>query len=95
MVGLYVWHTNLDGRRQNDAFLFGVGVEWNRRAWRLQVYGSGYLDYMDDLGDKPVLFRTSLEKRGQKIHGMLRFQQGISDFAYTSIETVIRYIFNE
>lgn len=95
MAGLYVWQTNLDGRRQNDAFLFGGGAEWNRPPWRIQVYGSGYLGYMNKLGDKPVLFRTSLERREKRITGLIRLQQGISDFEYTSFEVGIRYVFNE
>jgi hypothetical protein len=95
MVGLYVWQTNLDGRRQNDAFLFGGGIEWNHSAWRIQVYGSGYLGYMNNLGDKPVLCRANMEKRGKRIHGLIKFQQGISDFDYFSIEAGIRYIFKE
>ncbi len=95
MAGLYVWQTNLEGRRQNDAFLFGGGAEWNRSGWRLQVYASGYLGYMNNLGDKPVLFRTGLEKRGRRIHAVLKLQQGISDFQYSSIESGIRYTFND
>ncbi|MBC7826474.1 MAG: hypothetical protein H7122_01915 [Chitinophagaceae bacterium] len=93
MAGLYVWQTNLDGRRQNDAFLFGGGVEWNPSRWRIQMYGSGYLGYMDDLGDKPVLFRTSIERKGKRINGILKFQQGLHDIEYSSVETGIRYIF--
>ena len=95
MVGLYVWQTNLDGQRQNDAFLFGAGVEWNRTAWRIQVYGSGYLGYMNSLGDKPVLCRASLERKGKRINGLLKLQQGISDFEYFSVEAGIRYLFRE
>jgi hypothetical protein len=95
MAGLYVWQTNLDGRRQNDAFLFGAGLEWNYSGWRIQAYGSGYLGYMNNLGDKPILFRTNLERRGKRVHGLLRFQQGISDFGYSSFEAGLRYAFKE
>lgn len=92
MAGLYVWQTNLDGRRQNDALLFGGGVEWNRSPWRLQMYGSGYVGYMGDIGDKPVLFRTNLERRGKRIHALIQLQQGIHDFEYSSIGAGIRYV---
>lgn len=93
MAGLYVWQTNLAGRRQNDAFLFGGGLEWNPAGWRLQMYGSGYLGYMEDQGDKPLLFRTSLEQKGKRINVILKFQQGLHNFEYSSIETGIRYAF--
>ena len=93
MAGVYVWQTNLDGRRQNDAFLFGGGIEWNPRGWRMQMYGSGYLGYMNHAGDKPVLFRTTIEQRGKKLNGILKFQQGLHDFKYSSIEAGLRYAF--
>jgi hypothetical protein len=93
MAGLYVWQTNLDGRRQNDAFLFGGGIEWNHRKWHMQVYGAGYLGYMNNFGDKPIVFRTTFERRGKNINGILKFQQGIHDFDYTGVETGIRYSF--
>lgn len=95
MAGLYVWQTNLAGKRQNDAFLFGGGAEWNRSAWRIQVYSSGYLGYMNNSGDKPILFRTSLERKGKRTTALLKFQQGICDFEYTSFEAGIRYVFND
>lgn len=93
MAGLYVWQTNLDGRRQDDAFLFGSGIEWNPRRWHIQLYGTGYLGYMDQLGDKPILLRASIEHKGKRINEILKFQRGISDFEYSSIEAGLRYNF--
>jgi len=95
MAGLYVWQTNLDGQRQNDAFLFGGGLEWNPSLWRVQIYGSGYLGYMNNEGDKPILFRTHIERRGKKINGILKFQQGLYNFKYSSVEGGIRYIYKK
>ena len=93
MAGLYVWQTNLDGRRQNDAFLFGGGLEWNNQKWHMELYGAGYLGYMNNLGDKPIVIRNTLERRGKRIHGILKLQQGVNDFDYSSVETGIRYTF--
>ena len=93
MTGLYVWQTNLDGKRQNDAFLFGGGMEWNPPSWRVQLYGTGYLGYMDDLGDKPVLIRAGLEQKGKRINGILKFQHGLSNFDYSSVEAGLKYTF--
>jgi hypothetical protein len=33
MAGIYVWQLTGDGHRQNDAFLFGTGLEWNKNKW--------------------------------------------------------------
>ncbi|HET9276863.1 MAG TPA: hypothetical protein VFN95_01715 [Flavitalea sp.] len=93
MAGLYVWQTNLDGRRQNDAFLFGGGMEWNPPSWRVQLYGTGYLGYMDDLGDKPVLIRAGIEQKGKRINGILKFQHGLFNFDYSSVEAGLKYTF--
>jgi len=93
MTGVYVWHTNRDGQRQNDAFLFGGGLEWNPASWRMQVYGSGYLGYMKDQGDKPILLRANIERIGKRVNGLVKFQHGLYDFDYTSVEAGIRYSF--
>ena len=95
MAGLYVWQTNLDGRRQNDAFLFGGGIEYSPSKLRIQVYGTGYLGYMNNTGDKPVLLRAAFEQRGKRINGVFKFQQGIHDFDYTSIEAGLKYGFKK
>jgi len=91
MLGFYVWQTNDPVLRQNDAFLFGSGWEWNKNDWRLQTYATGYIGYKND-GDKPVLFRLSLEKKGEKAIYRFRFQKGIRDFEYTSLEMGLRYL---
>lgn len=94
MAGLYVWQTNLDGRRQDDAFLFGAGIEWNPPSFRVQMYGTGYLGYMNNEGDKPVLIRATIEQRRKGINAIVKFQQGIHNFRYSSVEGGIRYIFS-
>lgn len=95
MAGLYVWQTNLNGRRQNDAFLFGGGIEWNQHRWRMQINSSGYLGYMDNDGDKPILLRASLENKGKRTTKLFRFQQGIHNFQYSSFEIGLRYNFRK
>lgn len=93
MAGLYFWQTNLDGRRQNDAFLFGGGIEWNPDKWKMQLYSSGYLGYMDDMGDKPIVLRAAFEHKGSRTTKILRLQQGIHNFEYSSVELGLRYNF--
>jgi len=95
MAGLYSWQTNLDGKRQDDAFLFGGGIEYNKRSFRVQSYCSGYLGYMENKGDKPIVFRTSVEQRWNHIIAFTRFQQGLHDNAFTSIELGMKYKFRD
>ncbi len=94
MLGLYVWQTNVDNLRQNDALLFGSGVEWNRKGLRLQGYAAGYSGYKNN-GDRPWVFRLNLEKRKKNKVYIVRLQQGMHDFAYFSVEAGARFIFSK
>ncbi len=92
MLGFLVWQTNDDYPPQNDAFLFGSGIEWNNKQLKIQAYGTGYLGYKNN-GDKPVLFRLFLERSGKKINTLFRFQQGLNDFKYSSVEAGMKFVF--
>lgn len=93
MAGFLVWQTNDDDLRQDDAFLFGSGVEWNRKGIRVQGYGAGFLGYKNN-GDKPIVLRLTLEKTKKRNVFLFRLQQGLHDFDYFSVETGIKYLFN-
>jgi hypothetical protein len=95
MLGFYSWQIISDKHRQDDAFLFGSGAEWNNRSFRLQTYIAGYLGYLEKSGDKPVVFRTSLEKKLKRCGLLLGFQQGLHDFKYTTAEAGVKYLFGK
>ena len=91
MLGFYVWQTNDDKHRQDDAILFGSGFEWSQHGWRIQAYATGYSGYKNN-GDRPVLVRLGTEKiLHQKIY-VIRLQQGLHDFAYSSVEAGIKFV---
>jgi hypothetical protein len=94
MLGFLVWQTNDDDLKQNDAFLFGTGVEWNYRGFRLQAYGAGFIGYKEN-GDKPVVARLNLEKAKKRLVYLLRLQQGLNDFDYFTVETGARLLFKK
>lgn len=94
MAGLFVWQLTGDGHRQDDAFLFGTGLEWNKQGWKIQAYGAGYLGYMHNSGDKPIVLRTHTEKRFRNTGILLRLQQGINDVEYSSAEFGVKLFFN-
>jgi hypothetical protein len=93
MLGFYSWQVESDEHNQEDAFLFGMGLEWNKNNWRIQTNISGYLGYLKNSGDKPVVFRFNLEKKIKKISLLLGFQQGLHDFEYSSVEFGAKYFF--
>jgi hypothetical protein len=92
MMGFLVWQTNEDHLRQNDAFLFGTGAEYNKKGWKMQLYGAGYIGYKDN-GDKPIVVRANLEKAKNRTAYFLRLQQGMNDFEYLTVEAGGRVLF--
>ncbi len=92
MAGFLTWQIESDKHNQDDAFLFGSGLEWNKKNWRLQTYIAGYLGYIEGQGDKPIVFRTTLERKLKRNSLLLGFQQGINDFDYTSVEAGYKYV---
>ncbi len=93
MLGFYSWQLQSDRHQQDDAFLFGAGMEWNKNQWRIQANIAGYLGYLKNSGDKPVVARLGIEKKIKRISWLLRFQQGLHDFAYTTVEGGAKYFF--
>lgn len=90
MLGLYVWHLNIEG--QNDAILYGGGFEYNYNNWRMITSCRGYSGYRNN-GDRPLVINSSFEKKFKNISYLLNLQQGLHDYGFTSIETGIKYLF--
>jgi hypothetical protein len=91
MFGFYTWQIESDRHNQDDAFLFGSGLEWDKKSLKVQSYIAGYLGYLENSGDKPIVFRAQLEKRLKKTSLLLGFQKGLHDFAFTSVEFGAKY----
>ena len=95
MLGFYSWQIQSDGHQQDDAFLFGAGVEWNKNQWRIHSHIAGYLGYLKNSGDKPVVARLGIEKKIKRTGFLLRFQQGLHDFTYTTVEGGVKFFFTK
>jgi hypothetical protein len=84
-AGFYCWHTNEDDLRQNDALMFGGGIDWKTKSWLLSLQTAGYVGYINN-GDKPLVARAKIHKKiTPHITTFLHLQHGIHDFYYTSI----------
>jgi hypothetical protein len=92
MAGFYVWQVTNFG--QNDAFLFGGGLEYNANGWRWKLNGRGYTGWIGD-GDFPILVSTSLEKQMKTFAIYLQLQQGLHDYGYTGVEFGTKYLFGK
>jgi hypothetical protein len=91
MLGFYSWQIESEKHNQDDAFLFGSGLEWKSKSLTVQSYIAGYLGYLEKKGDKPVVFRTQIEKQLKKTSFLLGFQKGLQNFAFTSVEFGAKY----
>ena len=94
MVGGYFWQAdNIRRHRQDDAFLFGSGLEWNKKNIRIQTCITGYLGWYYRLRDKPILFRAGIDKTMKKNTWFFQFQQGLHNFNYSSVEMGLKFNF--
>lgn len=91
MAGLYTWQVNEERYEQNDAFLFGAGTEYHHRNFGFEFSAAGYLGYLKQRKDKPVVLRMGLEQKLKHSLVLLKFQQGIHDFKYSSLELGLKY----
>lgn len=82
--GFYCWHTNNNDLRQNDALMYGIGIDLLLKEIKVSLQTSGYSGYIDN-GDKPIVLRAKIEHASQsKFRPFLQIQQGLNDFPYTS-----------
>lgn len=84
MAGLYFWQTNT-AHKQNDAYLYGTGLQLRHRQTTINGRLAGYSGYFNN-GDHPVVVRGSLEQRfTSRFAARLSLQHGLHDFLYTTV----------
>jgi len=93
MAGFYCWQIDKGDLRQNDAFLFGTGLEYNKNKWTMKAHLAGYLGYMENQGDKPILARFNAEKKFNRASVLMKWQQGLHDFKYSTAELGVKFFF--
>lgn len=90
MLGMYVWQTNSDIRFQNDALLFGMGLNYQRGSWLIGTHIRGYSGYLNN-GDRPVVWKTEMSRAFDRFRVEGSYQVGLHDFAYHSLELGVAY----
>jgi hypothetical protein len=99
MLGFYSWQMNLPENRQNDAFLFGVGMDLSFRSFYINNAVDGYLGYFGKeqvivgdkedpvpFNDRPVVYRLDIMKKTNHIDFGLGCQLALNDFPYQSFK---------
>ncbi len=94
MGGFYSYQTQGGNAnyRQNDAFLFGLGLGWRFHEWQMDHTVRGYLGYFN-LRDKPIVYRGSVTRDFGSFRLMAACQVGLHDLPYVSPEIGIGYLF--
>jgi hypothetical protein len=90
MIGFYSWQTNNDAHMQDDAFLYGAGIDIASEKIRLSASTGGYIGYIKD-HDRPVVARLSILKLGNHFDCGISAQAGINDYPYNSIKLSVVY----
>jgi hypothetical protein len=106
MAGFYSWQMNLPDNRQNDAILYGFGVDYLFEDLHLTNAIEGYSGYFGNtdvfpgnkdiaviFNDRPLLYRFEAIQYVNMIGINLCFQSGLNDFSYQSISIGITYRF--
>ncbi|MCF8346187.1 MAG: hypothetical protein K9G38_03175 [Bacteroidales bacterium] len=84
-AGFYVYQTFEINHYQNDAFLYGGGLEVGMIRMLIQHQLTGYTGYFYN-GDRPLVYRFIV--RNVKESGVsyrLMFQQGLNDYSYSTL----------
>ncbi|GER58517.1 hypothetical protein ULMA_06250 [Patiriisocius marinus] len=85
MAGFYVYQTNRTDFRQNDAILYGAGVDLNFKKFSFTTSYGGYKGYIDD-GDKPKVLRSTLRTRFNSIINYeIRLGRGFGSNFYDAV----------
>ncbi len=99
MIGFYSWQMNLPNNRQNDAILFGLGVDLSIKKFLVSNALDGYIGYFGNqevivvnkdkpvlFKDRPVVYRLEITKESKVIDLILGYQLGIKNFPYQTIK---------
>jgi len=104
MIGFYSWQMNLPENRQNDAILFGAGLDLHFSRFYLNNSLDGYFGYFGNelviVGDKeepvpfrdrPIVYRLDIMKQTDHFDFGLGYQVGLNDFVYQSFKASLIY----
>lgn len=89
LAGFYVWQTYLDEYPQNDALLYGAGLELKFNRISLLNTVRGYNGYMQN-GDHPLVYRFELGLSEGAASLILGYEYGIRDYPFSCIRAGFR-----
>lgn len=94
MLGFFVWQTNRDDQFQNDAFLYGIGLEMMTSQLSIWTNFRGYTGYLDN-GDQPMVLDCRITRHFSNIALFLGGGIGFLDNLYNRLELGAIYSFTK
>jgi hypothetical protein len=91
MLGFYSWQTNDELNLQNDALLYGLGVDVSGKQWLFSTSWSGYSGYKNER-DKPMQINFDLRKDFQNNALRLQYHHGLRHWEYKTVR--VSFIWN-
>ena len=106
MLGFYSWQTNLSTYHQDDAELYGLGMDYTFRKNTLSADLAGYHGYVGNhkliiineltpvpFKDRPMVLRLEYTHKWKSIQAGLRYQDGLNDFSSQGLRLWVSYSF--
>lgn len=91
-VGFYSWQTNNDEILQNDAIMYGGGLDVKIYDFLLSGSFSGYSGYFDNR-DRPQVITSSLRYDWKNFALSFEYLHGIRDWEYKTLRFTVAYKF--
>lgn len=83
-VGFYCWQTYLNNYPQNDALLYGCGIDFDFKDFFINQSLRGYSGYMKN-GDQPLVYRVDLGYKIGEAALVAGYEKGLMDYPFQSI----------
>lgn len=82
-IGFYCWQTNLDNYPQNDALLYGCGINFDFKDFFVNQSFRGYSGYMNN-GDQPMVYRADVGIKMGEAAFIVGYEKGLKDYLFQS-----------
>lgn len=89
-LGFYAWQTYDRRNPQNDAPMYGIGMDLLSGKNQLSTSLAGYSGWKDN-GDKPLVYRIEYLRKANRFNYLAQYQYGFNDYDYSSFKLSIIY----
>lgn len=89
-LGFLCWQ--VDTNMQNDAFLYGIGVEFDEARFALTFAWQGYSGWIEN-GDRPIVLKASFVYKAGHFRPLVAYQYGMRDYPFQQFRIGLGYVF--